>query len=272
MICAIKQATTNNLMKAWLYASLQSSAFAFALSLASLAIFTFSTVLWYNASMSEPRYPKLTHWLALGSIAAVLLGLPRWAVVSRYRSQIHSLEDAPSMPTAIVLGAGLRRDGYPTTVLADRVTTAVRLYSEGKVEQILMSGSTRFGRNEPEAMKSLAVQQGVATEDILIDTLGDRTYSTCLRAKLTYGLQSVLIITQRFHLPRALAICEALGLNANGVTADLRTYRASFFWTLREIPATYRALWDIYFGQRVVPLALAPNPIIDIGNGGQYGS
>jgi vancomycin permeability regulator SanA len=176
------------------------------------------------------------------------------------------------MPTAIVLGAGLRRDGYPTTVLADRVTTAVQLYSEGKVKQILMSGSTRFGRNEPMAMKSLAVQQGVEADDILVDAFGDRTYSTCLRAKLTYGLQSVLIVTQRFHLPRALAICEALGLNADGVTADLRNYRASFFWTLREIPATYRALWDIYFGQRAVPLAQAPDSINDIGSGGQYGS
>jgi SanA protein len=222
--------------------------------------------------MSETRSSKITQWLLLGSITAVLLGLPRLIIVSRYSSRIYTLDEAPSGPTALVLGAGLHRDGRPTAVLTDRVITAVRLYFEGKVDQILMSGSMRFGRNEPDAMRALALQEGVPAEDILVDPLGDRTYSTCLRAKRAYGLDTVLVVTQRFHLPRALAICDALGLKADGVMADLRMYRANFIWTLREIPATFRAVWDIYFGQREVPLVQAPDQMIDGFMGGQYGS
>ncbi|NIS82834.1 MAG: hypothetical protein GTO14_22140 [Anaerolineales bacterium] len=188
-------------------------------------------------------------------LVVLALGLPRWLLSRRYANRIHVVEEAPQRQVAIVLGAGLRRDGRPTTVLRDRVMTAVSLYQAGSVRQILMSGSVQPGRDEPAAMRSLALQLGIPDEDILLDREGNRTYDTCVRAKSYFGISSALVVTQRFHLPRALALCEANGVDVEGVSADLRFYRASFAWSLREIPATFRALWDVYTNKGKVQLS-----------------
>jgi len=167
----------------------------------------------------------------------------------RYSPQIFLPEFAPSRWLAIVLGAGLRRDGRPSNVLADRVSVAVELYHQGKISKILMSGSGYNPLyNEPVAMQKLAIQLGVHPDDILIDPGGTRTYETCRRAKQIFDINHTILISQRFHLPRALGICEALGVDAVGVSADLRDYGrfAMRFWQLREIPATLAALWDSY--------------------------
>ncbi|HEY47340.1 MAG: hypothetical protein AMJ88_08045 [Anaerolineae bacterium SM23_ 63] len=184
-------------------------------------------------------------WAILGIIIALLFFIPRWLLIRRYNDRIFTLENAPGKTTAIVFGAGLRRDGTPTTVLADRVATAASLYREGKVETILMSGSISGEHyNEPAAMRSLAIDLGVSTQDILVDTGGTRSLYTCQRAHQVFGIEQALLISQRFHLPRALIICDAMGLSAEGVSSDLHLYRSRFLWELREIPATLRALWD----------------------------
>lgn len=183
--------------------------------------------------------------ILLAAIVLMLL-LPRWLLRHRYADRILDLQEAPARPIAIVLGAGLRRDGMPTTVLADRVRTAVMLYQSGKVGKILMSGSGSADKDEPQAMRSLALELGVADEDILVDREGIRTFETCLRAAETFDIDQALIVTQMFHLPRAMALCEAHNVDAIGVRADLHIYRASFLWNLREIPASLRAFWDVY--------------------------
>lgn len=181
-------------------------------------------------------------------LVIIVLALPRLILSLRYANHIHTLKSAPVMRTAVVFGAGLRRDGQPTTVLADRVTTAAALYHQGKVSRILMSGTVRgSGYDEPSAMRSLALKIGVPAEDILVDSGGNRTLYTCLRARQIFGVEQALLISQRFHLPRALVICDASGVSAMGVAADLHPYRFQFFWELREIPATLRAIWDAYF-------------------------
>jgi SanA protein len=175
----------------------------------------------------------------------LFITLPRWILQWHYGHAISSAEEAPNRPTAIVFGAGLRRDGRPTAVLADRVSTAVQLYNDGKVDNLLMSGSANsHGHNEAHAMGDLARSMGVPSSAILIDTAGDRTYLTCLNARDKFNVSSALLVTQEFHLPRALVLCDALGIDANGVSADLREYRAERFWSFREIAATLRALWD----------------------------
>jgi len=182
------------------------------------------------------------------SLVVIVLALPRLILSLRYANHIHTLKSAPVMPTAVVFGAGLRRDGQPTTVLADRVATAAALYHQGKVSRILMSGTVRGSDyNEPSSMRSLALKIGVPAEDILVDSGGNRTLHTCLRARQIFGVDQALLISQRFHLPRALVICDASGVSAVGVAADLHPYRFQFFWELREIPATLRAIWDAYF-------------------------
>ena len=178
-------------------------------------------------------------------IAAVLLSLPRWILSTYYADRIHTPEEANSMPTAIVFGAGLRRDGRPTAVLADRISTASALYQQGKVEQLLMSGSINAaGYDESAAMFEYALELGVPREDMIVDPGGNRTYLTCSRAKDLYGVDRALLVTQRYHLPRALILCDTLSIESEGIAADLRPYSAQGFWNAREVGATYRALWE----------------------------
>jgi len=184
--------------------------------------------------------------LVWGFLAVFLLSLPRWILSAHYTDRILSPEEARNMPTAVVFGAGLRRDGRPTTVLADRVSTAVSLYQQGKVNTLLMSGSSnKTGYDEAAAMLEFALQLGVPQEDILVDSKGDRTYLTCVRAKNNFGVERALLVTQRYHLPRALILCDALSIESEGVAADLRPYSAQTIWSAREIGATFRALWEV---------------------------
>jgi SanA protein len=166
----------------------------------------------------------------------------------RIFTDIHAV---PPAPVALVLGAGLWRDGTPTPALYDRVATAVDLYKAGKVKKLLMSGDNRrVDYNEPAAMKTLAVQLGVPDEDIVLDYAGRRTYDSCYRAKEIFGVQRAMIITQRFHLDRSLFLCDAMGLEAVGVVADRRPYpRWDYrWWEFREVLATAAAWWDVNIG------------------------
>lgn len=188
---------------------------------------------------------KLNRFLILISLVAVIFTLPRWILNLHYAQSISESDDAPTGPVAIVFGAGLRRDGRPTTVLADRVQTAVQLFKDGKVEQLLLSGSSHADDyDETRAMRDYAMKLGMNADDILLDPQGDRTYLTCLRARDEFGIEKALLVSQRYHLPRALVLCETLGIEADGVASDLHTYRAQSFWTARESIATLRALWD----------------------------
>ncbi len=200
-------------------------------------------------AMSRKRCPGVPCWLLLAGLAALALALPRWLLGLRMTNRIHTVQQAPTRPLAIVFGAGLRRDGRPTTVLADRVRTAVSLYRQGKVQALLMSGSVRAPTyDEPAAMRAMALQLGVPDQAILLDRGGSRTYQTCARARDLLGARRALLVTQRYHLPRALITCQGLGIQAQGVAADLSAYsrRARGLWALREIPATLVAMWEVF--------------------------
>jgi SanA protein len=187
--------------------------------------------------------------IAFGILLIAGFFLPRQWVQFRFSSKILEPESAPITPVAIVFGAGLSRSGNPTAVLRDRVATAVDLYLRGKTDHLILSGTrTAEGYDEPGAMKKMAIELGVAEGDITLDGHGNRTYATCLRAKEIFEVDQALLVTQRFHLPRALATCHAMGIQASGIVADLRSYgrRAMRFWELREYPATLRALWETY--------------------------
>lgn len=187
--------------------------------------------------------------LILGLLLAFLaLWAPRRIVERRFANSIVDIPNAPHAPVGIVFGAGLRRDGSPTSVLYDRVAAAAQLYREGKVDALLMSGhETNEGYSEPQAMRMLAESLGVPEEAIVTDGLGTRTFTTCERAQSTFGVDQALLVTQTYHLPRAMAICAGLGIDAVGVSSDLRSYspRAYQFWETREIPATLVALVEI---------------------------
>ena len=187
--------------------------------------------------------------LTLGAMGLVGLFLPR-IITSMYAvDRIYQKESAPGKDIAIVFGAGLRRDGTPTAILRDRVETAASLYFSGKVNKLLMSGDSQSeGYNEPEAMRRFALSLGVPNEAISLDFAGSRTYDTCYRAKAVFGVKSALLVTQKFHLPRALFLCNALGLDALGVEANNhRFWRGSMLvWNVREQLATVGAFLDVY--------------------------
>jgi SanA protein len=203
-----------------------------------------------------------------GLIAAILLfGLPRLYVIFSTSSQVFALKDVPKTRVAVVFGAGLQRDGTPSPVLRDRVATAADLYFAGKVEKILMSGDNRFvDYNEPGAMFTYAVDLGVPAEDIVLDYAGRRTYDTCYRAKHIFQVETATLVTQGFHLPRAIYVCNSLGLPAVGVSADARPYRSfsRLYWGLRETVATLVALWEVHISQPV-PVLGNPEPIFPKG-------
>ncbi len=193
----------------------------------------------------------------------VILGLPVLVAEIYALTKTYPIESAPSAPAAVVFGAGLMRDGSPTPILRDRVATAADLYFAGKVKKLLMSGDNRFlDYNEPGAMRAFALELGVPDEDIVLDYAGRRTYDTCYRAKHIFALEHALLITQRYHLPRALMTCNGLGLKAEGIRADRRTYnpRSMRFWRIREVPASLVAFVDIFI-TRPLPVLGDPEPI-----------
>ena len=201
--------------------------------------------------------------LILGALGLIGLFLPRIITTLYAADRIYQKESAPAKGIAIVFGAGLRRDGTPTAILRDRVETAASLYFSGKVEKLLMSGDSQSeGYNEPEAMRQFALSLGVPNEAIFLDYAGSRTYDTCYRAKAVFGVKSALLVTQKFHLPRALFLCNALGLDALGVEANNhRFWRGSMLvWNVREQLATVGAFLDVYVSNPT-PTPGEPDPL-----------
>lgn len=194
-----------------------------------------------------------------------LLGLliPRLITALYAWNKVYQVDNAPSERVAIIFGAGLRYDGTPTPVLRDRVETGVALYFSGKVEKLLMSGDNRVVEyNEPESMRQYAISLGVPNEAIVLDYAGRRTYDTCYRAKAIFGVENTILVTQKFHLPRALFLCNALGVKAIGVEANNLAYRRSslLIWNIREQFATFTAFMDLYM-EKPLPVLGQAEPI-----------
>jgi vancomycin permeability regulator SanA len=154
------------------------------------------------------------------AILAVFMGASlfvRW----RHAGRVFSVADAPKTPVALVFGAGLAPGKSVSPVLAQRLNAAVALWQAGKVERIFLSGDNvdRY-HDEPGAMRRYLEARGVPAAALASDPLGLSTYDTCHRAKNQFHLERVVLVTQTFHLPRALYIANGLGLDAIGVAAD----------------------------------------------------
>jgi vancomycin permeability regulator SanA len=200
--------------------------------------------------------------LTLGLFGLLALVLPRLITTLYAAARIYSAGSAPYRRVAIVFGAGLRRDGTPTGILRERVETGAQLYFAGRVEKLLLSGDNRTeSYNEPEAMRQYALSLGVPADALVLDYAGRRTYDTCYRAMAIFGLEQAILVTQKFHLPRALFTCNALGLQAVGVEAGGRYRRLlMLIWNVREQLATLGAFSDIYI-ERPVPVLGRREPI-----------
>ena len=183
-----------------------------------------------------------------GILLAVCIFSLSAAIVSKTEERIISADEAAllaDIDCIIVLGCGVRADGTPSDMLADRVAVGISLYKSGASDRLLMSGDHgREGYDEVNVMKSLAVDEGIEPDDVFCDHAGFSTYESIYRARDIFLADKVIIVTQRYHLHRALYIAEKLGLDAWGVSADLRSYAGQTVRDVREIAARAK---DFFF-------------------------
>ncbi len=147
---------------------------------------------------------------------------------------------------ALVLGAGVREDGTPSGVLQDRLDEALDVWREGKVRRILVSGDHASpSYDEPNAMRVYLEARGVPASAIFMDHAGLDTYSSVWRARHVFGARTVIVVTQRFHLARAVWVARSLGMEAEGRAADHHLHRAIVWLELRELFSRTKAFVDV---------------------------
>ncbi|MCE5321985.1 YdcF family protein [bacterium] len=203
---------------------------------------------YFEMAIKCPKVKKalLCICVSTAMVITILVGARLWVHIST-RNQVRThIAAMPHGKIALVLGAKVHKNGKPATLLADRLNTAIRLYQAGRVDKLLMSGDNRFTHyNEPQRMRDYAVSHGVAPDDVVMDFAGRRTYDSIYRAKHIFGLSSIVIVSQRSHVERALFISKRIGIDACGVPADVKSHwnaRMSF----RELPACFSAVIDVY--------------------------
>ncbi|HPF79390.1 SanA/YdcF family protein [Nostocoides australiense] len=196
------------------------------------------------------RWRRTALALFIGAAASglgILAGSNIW-VARASAGRMYAVADVPAKPVALVLGAGLTPAGEPTPYLAFRLDLAKQLYDARKVEVLLVSGDNRtHAYDEPTAMMDYLVAQGVPATRIVRDFAGRDTYDSCARATRIFGVTEAIVVTQEYHLPRAVATCRAVGVDAVGV-GDTRGQQYGATWSqgrLRERAAVVKASWDI---------------------------
>jgi SanA protein len=154
-------------------------------------------------------------------VAAVAAAAMHHAVAASAKDRIATFASAPSARVAIVFGAHMFRDGTPGYAARLRLQAAQELYRRGKVSKILVSGNNQVRCNrESDAMREWLIQNGIPPGDVSCDHAGFRTLDTCARAAKVWNLKEAILVTQRYHLPRALYLAQAFGLEATGISAD----------------------------------------------------
>ena len=159
--------------------------------------------------------------VGMGVASAAALGASIGWVRSSADGHLYSADDVPPAPVALVLGAQVYPDGTPSPFLAARLDLAKRLLDAGKVQVLLVSGDNMAPEyNEPDAMRAYLIDAGVPADKVIADYAGFDTYDSCVRAKRIFGVSKLIMVTQTYHLPRAVATCRALGVDTVGVGDD----------------------------------------------------
>ena len=197
--------------------------------------------------MRKPLAYVVLALLGGGILAGLsVLALQAWTARGYEHMIFARVEAVPTRPAAIVFGAGYWPSGQLSNILTDRMDTAIDLYMAGKVHKLLLTGDNRFvDYNEPQRMAEYAVMRGIPREDLVLDHAGRRTYDSCYRARAIFGLEEAVLVSQAYHLPRALFTCNRLGLDVVGVSADRRQYVYQRWYRLRELLALVRAWLDV---------------------------
>ena len=195
--------------------------------------------------------------LGLGIIGLATVAAAVSIVRSTASGHIYTESEVPATPVALVLGAQVNPDGTPSAFLAARLDPAKRLYDAGIIETIIVSGDHLASEfDEPAAMRNYLIRAGLPKETVIADAGGFDTYESCLRAKRIFNLSRLIVVTQSYHLMRAVATCRALGVDATGVGDDSVRQQPIAWWrgAIRDQLACVKTIVD---------LATRPEPVLD---------
>lgn len=176
----------------------------------------------------------------LGAAGLLLVFMINWYMISRTKRNILDISemDEDVADCILILGCGVREDGTPSGMLEDRLLTGIRLYEQGAAKKLIVSGDHgRKDYDEVNLMKQYAMERGVPSEDIFMDHAGFSTYESMYRARDIFQVRKMIVVTQRYHLYRALYTADAMGMEAWGVSADLRSYGGQKIRDARELLA-----------------------------------
>ncbi|MEV6111508.1 ElyC/SanA/YdcF family protein [Streptomyces sp. NPDC052109] len=204
-----------------------------------------------------PRTRKGQRRLLQAVMAACVLALlpATWLFVST-ADRLRTAADAPRAQVAVVFGAGLW-NGEPSPYLAHRLDAAAELYRAGRVEVVLVTGdNSRRDYDEPDAMRAYLKKHGVPDKRIVSDYAGFDTWDSCVRARRIFGVDRAVLISQGFHIRRAVALCEAAGVDSYGVGVDAKHDVTWYYGGTREVFAAGKAVLDAVF--RPDPTFLGP--------------
>ncbi|MEU3856257.1 ElyC/SanA/YdcF family protein [Streptomyces sp. NPDC028722] len=209
----------------------------------------------------RPRLPR-TRTGQRRLVQAVMAGcvlalLPvTWLYVST-ADRLRTTADVPHTEVAMVFGAGLWKHGEPSPYLAHRLDAAARLYRAGRIEVVLVTGdNSRKDYDEPDAMRTYLTRHGVPDARVVGDYAGFDTWDSCVRARKIFGVDRAVLISQGFHIRRAVALCEAAGVASYGVGVDAKHDATWYYGGTREVFAAGKAALDAVF--RPDPRFLGP--------------
>jgi SanA protein len=206
--------------------------------------FIFRLAIFLTIETSSPNVKKISKLSLSGFVVIItLITLPFIFVQFNFSKDIYSVASVTEHQVALVLGAGVWPNGTPSKVTVDRVKRAADLFHSGKVERVVLSGD----ESGASAMYSLALNYDIPEDVITVDKEGLRTYDSCYNLKYIYKITNAMIVTQEYHLPRALYICHTMGIDVVGVASDPGTSSPSIAisWKIREIPSTILAWLDL---------------------------
>lgn len=202
-------------------------------------------------AVTRPRLPRTRRGQrrlvqALMVACAVALAPAAWLHTTA-DARVRTAADAPAQQVAVVFGAGLR-DGRPSPYLAHRLDAAAGLYRAGKARVVLVTGdNSRVEYDEPDAMRTYLVRRGVPDGRIVSDHAGFDTWDSCVRAKKIFGVDRAVLVSQGFHIRRAIALCRSAGIEAYGVGVDAVHDVTWYYGGAREVFAAGKALLDTVF-------------------------
>jgi len=210
--------------------------------------------------MNAPRPRRRVLLRTAVIVVALVLAPALWVQVVGQTRVRPGVSDISRTDVAIVLGAGLRPDGTPSTYLRRRLDAAAELYARGTVGVILVSGdNSTTQHDEPTAMRDWLVGLGVPEDRVVRDFAGLDTHDSCVRAHEVFGVTDAVVITQDYHLRRALFSCREAGIDVVGLGVSSTSVEPikAVLYRVREIPASIKAAWDALTGRE--PVHLGPH-------------